>query len=44
MAELLLSNGASIEARNKFLDTPLHLAAQSGCTSTVEGKVPLLKL
>ena len=36
IAQLLLSKGASVEAKNKSEWTPLHYAARSGHTSTVE--------
>ena len=36
IVQLLLTNGASIEATDKHNDTPLHLAAWDGHTSTVE--------
>ena len=36
MAELLLENGADINAQSKYENTPLHLAAQQGYPEVVE--------
>ena len=36
VAELLLANGADVNARNKYGDTPLHFAASAGSKDVVE--------
>jgi ankyrin repeat protein len=36
IADILINNGASIDAKNINGDTPLHLASKYGCTSLVE--------